>query len=110
MKTKLNLLDAMMQHVAQCKLCCSKSFSVDPEKRLINLISKKPDGFRYGEIPTKYTDWANRLDSKIVFVLQDWGPADEPRRIGNASRRWPGRVVPSAAPGVMLSIVGGRRA
>jgi uracil-DNA glycosylase len=75
MSDKLSQLDAMMRDVAACQLCCREGGEIKKEKLLRNLIAEKPNGPRYGEIPSRYTDWAHRLDAKIAFVLEDYGSA-----------------------------------
>ena len=77
MSNKLSQLDAMMQKVAKCDLCCKEGPKIKKEKLLRNFITEKPKGPRYGEIPSMYTDWAHRLDAKIAIVLQDWGSENE---------------------------------
>ena len=77
MSDKLSQLGAMMQKVEKCDLCCKEGQGIEEKRLLINFITKKPQGPRYGEIPSMYTDWANRLDAKIAIVLQDWGSKDE---------------------------------
>jgi hypothetical protein len=74
---KLSQLDAVMKEVAACQLCCGESSAITEKKRLRNIISEKPYAPRYGEIPSHYTDWANRLNAKIVIVMKDWGRASD---------------------------------
>lgn len=73
MSTRLAQLDTLMQSVAECQLCCNPANGISSKRLLRNLIAECPHAPRYGNIPSMYTDWASRLDSKIVVVLQDWG-------------------------------------
>lgn len=44
------------------------------EKSLINIYNDNNFG---SNIPSIWTDWFNRLDSKIMIIVQDWGPYND---------------------------------
>jgi len=70
---KEHMLDMLMHEVKDCDLCCRDGGSIKPDKILKNFIAERPDSPRYGGCPNLWTDWANRLESKIAVVGQDWG-------------------------------------
>ncbi|MBN2589866.1 MAG: uracil-DNA glycosylase family protein [Sedimentisphaerales bacterium] len=72
---KLSKLDVVMKDIAACQLCCGVDTTIPEKRRLRNLIAEKPSAPRYGEIPSHYTDWATRLNAKIVILMKDWGLA-----------------------------------
>ena len=51
---------------------CNKCTNLKSEKKsLINIFE---DSNFCINIPSIWTDWLNRLDSKIIIIGQDWGP------------------------------------
>jgi len=74
---KEHMLDMLMNEVKDCDLCCREGREIRPKKLLKNFIAERPIGPRYGGMPNLWTDWGRRLESKIVFVGQDWGPEIE---------------------------------
>ena len=73
---KASKLDLLMQRVKDCRLCCEDT-EILPKKRLINFIAERPNWPRYGGVPSIWTDWASRLDAKIVVIGKDWGPQSD---------------------------------
>ena len=72
MKTKQfnNLLDEL----GKCNKCTNFSCR---KKSLINLYKEKEF---CKNIPSIWTDWFNRLDSRIMIIGQDWGPHNDMKK------------------------------
>lgn len=65
---KHNDFDLLIKSMGKCNKCTNFSCS---KKSLINIY--KDYEFSVN-IPSIWTDWFNRLDSKIMIIGQDWGP------------------------------------
>lgn len=63
--------------LSKCEKCTSLKCK---EKSLINYFK---DGNFCKNIPSIWTDWYNRLDSKIMIIGQDWGPYSDMKKINN---------------------------
>ena len=70
---KKELLNNMFNEMSQCNLCLDLKNKNGKDCSLINIYK---DGF-YREVPSIWTDWLNRVNSKIMIVGQDWGPFNE---------------------------------
>jgi uracil-DNA glycosylase len=74
MSGKLESLLKIYEETSKCTLC--KKFNRKNSKSntcdgLINYFTEKNI---YLNIPSIWTDWVNRIDSKIMIIGQDWGP------------------------------------
>lgn len=70
---KKEVLNEMFSEMSKCNLCLDMKTRNGRNCSLINIY--KDDFFR--DIPSIWTDWYNRLDSKIMIIGQDWGPFNE---------------------------------
>lgn len=73
---KKELLAEMFQDMAKCDLCLNTKNKCGKDCSLINIYK---DDF-YKEIPSIWTDWFNRVDSKTMVIGQDWGPYVEMKK------------------------------
>ena len=89
---KSSLLDTMMQDVKECALCCKVGQGIKSEKLLRNFIAERPHGPLYGGVPSMWTDWASRLEAKIVVVGKDWGTWNGPRGVNKHRQTYEERV------------------
>lgn len=75
---KTELFDELINDMGNCKKCicmCSKN-NVDCS--LINIY----ENINFAKaIPSIWTDWYNRLDSKIMVIGQDWGPYSDMKKL-----------------------------
>lgn len=74
---KAKEFDNLLSKLSKCNKCTNFSCS---KKSLINYFNEK-DFCK--NIPSIWTDWYNRLDSKIMIIGQDWGPYNDMKRINN---------------------------
>ncbi len=70
------LLDKMFNDMSNCNLCLNMKSKNGEDCSLINIYK---DEF-YREVPSIWTDWFNRFDSKIMVIGQDWGPYSEMKK------------------------------
>ena len=68
---KEQLFDELINSMADCKKCMSLEKKNGRNCSLINIYQN--NNF-CKNIPSIWTDWFNRLDSKIMIIGQDWGP------------------------------------
>ena len=61
----------LLDNMSKCDKCTNLSCK---EKSLINIYS---DYNFCSNIPSIWTDWFNRLNSKIMIIGQDWGPYND---------------------------------
>ena len=73
---KKKLLDAMFKDMSICSLCLDIKNKNGKDCSLINIYK---DVF-YKNIPSIWTDWFHRIDSKIMIIGQDWGPYIEMKK------------------------------
>lgn len=69
---KMEQLNTLFQEMSTCQKClnmCKKK----QDCSLINIYQTNI----YKEIPSIWTDWYNRINSKIMIIGQDWGPYTE---------------------------------
>ncbi len=64
--------------MGNCKRCLSMVSKNNIDHSLINIYEDST--FARG-IPSIWTDWYNRLDSKIMIIGQDWGPFEDMKRL-----------------------------
>lgn len=67
-------LDNMFSNMSQCTKCTNLISCKGNDYSLINIFK---DRKFYKNIPSIWTDWYNRLDSKIMLIGQDWGPFED---------------------------------
>ena len=75
MKTKQ--FNNLLNELGKCDKCTNFSCN---KKSLINIYKEK-DFCK--NIPSIWTDWFNRLDSKIMIVGQDWGPYNDMKKFSH---------------------------
>ena len=75
MKTKQ--FNNLLNELGKCDKCTNFSCS---KKSLINIYKEKEF---CKNIPSIWTDWFNRLDSKIMIVGQDWGPYNDMKKFSD---------------------------
>lgn len=61
----------LLESMKNCKKCTNLISNKGKNYSLINIYS---DNEFCKNIPSIWTDWLNRLDSKIMIIGQDWGP------------------------------------
>ena len=71
---KTEQFNDLLNELGNCNKCINLSCS---KKSLINFYKEK-DFCK--NIPSIWTDWFNRLDSKIMIVGQDWGPYNDMKK------------------------------
>ena len=68
---KEEVINELLNSMSKCNKCTDFKCK---EKSLINIY--KDCNFS-SNIPSMWTDWFNRLDSKIMIIGQDWGPFND---------------------------------
>ena len=68
---KKDELDNLFKQMSKCNKCKNLKSKKGNDQSLINIFEKE---YFYKNIPSIWTDWYNRLASKIMLVGQDWGP------------------------------------
>ena len=71
----------LINELGKCDKCTNLKCK---EKSLINIYQ---DYDFSTNIPSIWTDWFNRLDSKIMIVGQDWGPYDDMKKFNNLLKK-----------------------
>lgn len=74
---KKKQFEDLINELGKCDKCINLKCK---EKSLINIYQ---DYDFSTNIPSIWTDWFNRLDSKIMIVGQDWGPYDDMKKFNN---------------------------
>ena len=64
--------------MADCKKCMSLEKKNGRNCSLINIYQNNKF---CKNIPSIWTDWFNRLDSKIMIIGQDWGPYNDMKKL-----------------------------
>lgn len=78
--SKKDELDNLFSNMAQCTKCTNLISRKGTDYSLINIFKDKKF---YKNIPSIWTDWYNRLDSKIMLIGQDWGPYEDMHKFHN---------------------------
>lgn len=74
---KKEVFKELLKLMSKCDKCTNFK---DKEKSLINIYND----YNFGSnIPSIWTDWFNRLDSKIMIIGQDWGPYNDMEKLNN---------------------------
>lgn len=74
MNDKLDELLKIYEEAAECTLCEKFNRRGSKGRLYDGLVNFFVDKNMYLNIPSIWTDWINRCDSKIMIVGQDWGP------------------------------------
>lgn len=75
---KVKLFDELISDMSKCEKCISMHSRNNIDCSLINIYK---DTKFSKEIPSIWTDWFNRLDSKIMVIGQDWGPFEDMKKL-----------------------------
>ena len=74
---KKQIFEELLQSMSKCDKCTNFK---GKEKSLINIYND----YNFGSnIPSIWTDWFNRLDSKIMIIGQDWGPYNDMEKLNS---------------------------
>lgn len=68
---KEKLYNKLLKNLESCEKCCKLQSKNGKDYSLINIYK---DNQFCKNVPSIWTDWFNRLDSKIMIIGQDWGP------------------------------------
>ena len=74
------MLVNLFSNRAKCTKCTNLISCKGNDYSLINIFKDKKF---YKNIPSIWTDWYNRLDSKIMLIGQDWGPYEDMNKFYN---------------------------
>lgn len=74
---KTQELNHLIETLSICEKCKNKKKKNGKDCSLINIFQDKKF---CKQIPSIWTDWYNRLDSKIMIIGQDWGPLEEMKK------------------------------
>ena len=75
---KTKLFDELISDMSKCEKCISMHSKNNVDCSLMNIYENSKFA---KEIPSIWTDWYNRLDSKIMIIGQDWGPYSDMKKI-----------------------------
>lgn len=75
---KEKLFDELINDMSKCKKCISMCSKNNIDCSLVNIYKNTKFA---KEIPSIWTDWYNRLDSKIMVIGQDWGPFEDMKKL-----------------------------
>lgn len=75
---KNDKFNELLSTMGKCTKCLNIKSSNKKDCSLINIY--KDQNF-CRNIPSIWTDWFNRLDSKIMVIGQDWGPYNDMKRL-----------------------------
>lgn len=75
---KKDKLNALFDSLSTCNRCINIINKNGKDCSLVNIFE---DGIFYKNIPSIWTDWYNRLDSKIMVIGQDWGPYSDMKKL-----------------------------
>lgn len=68
------MFDELINEMSKCDKCLHRKNKFNRDCSLINIYE---DTSFAKNIPSIWTDWYNRLDSKIMIIGQDWGPFED---------------------------------
>ena len=68
---KEKLYNKLLKNLESCEKCCKLQSKNGKDYSLINIYK---DNQFCKNVPSIWTDWFNRLNSKIMIIGQDWGP------------------------------------
>ena len=78
--SKKEELDNLFFNMSKCIKCTNLISCKGNDYSLINIFADKKF---YKTIPSIWTDWYNRLNSKIMLIGQDWGPYEDMNKFYN---------------------------
>lgn len=74
---KKAVFDELLSSMSKCNKCTKFKCK---GKSLINIYNNH---YFCTNIPSIWTDWFNRLDSKIMIIGQDWGPYNDMKKLND---------------------------
>lgn len=77
---KVDKFNKLINKMALCNKCINMKNKNGIDCSLINIYENKEFA---KNIPSVWTDWYNRLNSKIMIIGQDWGPYNDMEKIYN---------------------------
>ena len=77
---KVEKFNKLINKMALCNKCINMKNRNGIDCSLINIYKNKEFA---KNIPSVWTDWYNRLNSKIMIIGQDWGPYNDMEKIYN---------------------------
>ena len=83
---KKELFDELLLELGKCEKCLNLKKKTGKDCSLINIYK---DNEFCKNIPSIWTDWINRLDSKIMIIGQDWGPFNDMKTLNEAYIKQP---------------------
>ena len=75
---KNQVFDELINSMSNCSKCTSLKKKNGKDCSLINIYQTQEF---CKNIPSIWTDWYNRLDSKIMIIGQDWGPYNDMKQL-----------------------------
>lgn len=75
---KDKVFDDLLNDMSKCKKCESIYSKNNIDCSLINIYKNLELA---KNIPSIWTDWYNRIDSKIMIIGQDWGPFEDMKKL-----------------------------
>ena len=75
---KVDKFNKLINKMALCNKCINMKNKSGIDCSLINIYKNKEFA---KNIPSVWTDWYNRLNSKIMIIGQDWGPYNDMEKI-----------------------------
>lgn len=78
-------LEILFNKMSTCQKCLHLKKKNNQDCSLINIYQNN----FYKEIPSIWTDWLNRTNSKIMIIGQDWGPYKEMQQFRNLYLKTP---------------------
>lgn len=77
-KMNIEKFKQLLSSMGKCEKCLNLKGSNEKDRSLINIFQNH-DFCK--NIPSIWTDWFNRLDSKIMIIGQDWGPYNDMKKL-----------------------------
>lgn len=75
---KNEVFDKLINSMSKCSKCINLKKKNGKDCSLINIYQNHEF---CKNIPSIWTDWFNRLDSKVMIIGQDWGPYDDMKQL-----------------------------
>ena len=75
---KKELYNKLLIELGKCEKCTNLKNKNGKDCALINLYKNKEFCIN---VPSIWTDWFNRLNSKIMIIGQDWGPYNDMKKL-----------------------------
>ena len=85
---KIDKFNDLLSSMGQCEKCINLRSSNGKDCSLINIYQHEEF---YNNIPSIWTDWFNRLDSKIMIIGQDWGPFNDMKTLNELYTKHPNK-------------------